>query len=90
MTITFDWAAVEPILKNPSLKQPAEETMKNLVDAKPEKLKRCHEGPLVVSFVDSNEAETLLKGSITCQCSKAIALFSLGTRTGNIRIQFTS
>ena len=88
MTITFDWAAVQSTLTNPTLKQPAEETIKTLVDNQPAKLKLCHDGPLVVVFVDMNEAKTLLTGSITCQCSKVLALFSLGTHTGNIRIQF--
>jgi hypothetical protein len=89
MTITFEWAAIQRTLTNPALQQPAEETMKNLVAAKSEKFKSCHEGPVVVSFVDTNEFETVLTGRIACQCSKAIATFSLGTRTGNIKIQFT-
>jgi hypothetical protein len=89
MEITFDWAAVQPTINNPSLKQPAEETIKNLVEAKPEHFTSCHEGPLVVSFLDTDKLETLLNGSIACQCSKEIAKFSLGTRTGNIKIQFT-
>jgi hypothetical protein len=89
MTITFEWAAVEPTLTNPSLKQPAEETMKNLVAAKPEQLKPCHDGPVVVSFLEMNERETVLTGRIACPCGQDLARFSLGTRTGNISIQFT-
>jgi len=88
MMITFDWDAVQPALSTPTLKQPAEETIKTLVDTNPAKLKLCHDGPLMVAFVAINEAETLLTGHLTCQCSKIIALFSLGTHTGNIRIQF--
>jgi hypothetical protein len=89
MTITFEWAAIQRTLTNPALQQPAEETMKNLVAAKPEHFNSCHDGPLLVTFLDTNEVETLLTGRIACQCSKAIATFSLGTRTGNIKIQFT-